>query len=268
MRIDSSRYTMFWQNPERYRLREIWKLAPIEPAAGTFASILTYGRRRGTCLHELLDADYRQVKAAQAVQDLRAAGFENKEICAATLMYGAVKDRYKDEEILAHEQLFEFAIPDTPHSMVGRIDSVIRRDDEVLVADWKSTKKRTKKEHLQKAESYCRSFQVPFYLVGAKTLGFEPSRFLYRMVVDSDPVEITEHFTERTNTQLKEFCRQVAMTCDLIEWLKATFGVERPWPQIPEVFGNDYAAIAGHKMYPDYVPDGFQPKIEHLELMK
>src|SRR5579859_6048874 len=58
MKIDATRYTMFWQNPEKYRLREVWKLAPKEPKPGTFASLLTYGRRRGTCFHELMDGAY------------------------------------------------------------------------------------------------------------------------------------------------------------------------------------------------------------------
>src|SRR6185312_13959284 len=100
MKIDASRYTMFWQNPERYRLREIWKLAPEEPKAGTFASLLTFGRRRGTCLHELLDADYRGVSENEAVQSLKDGGFDDKAIEVAKIMASAVRDRYKDEERL------------------------------------------------------------------------------------------------------------------------------------------------------------------------
>ncbi len=267
MKIDASRFTLFWSNPERYRLREIWKLAPIEPKAGTFASLLTYGRRKGTCLHELFDAAYRQVPENQAVEELKAGGFGEKEIVAALRMAAKVREQYPNETYLAHEVLFEYPIPDSPHSMVGRIDHILKDDEGVLIGDWKSTKRRTKKEMSIKAEDYKRSAQVPFYLLGATTLGFDTKRFLYRLVVDSDPVEIQEHPTTRTGLELKAFARGVHQTCELILWMKKTFGTQMPWPQLPERFADDYAPIAGRQMFPDFMPEGFEPKREHLPLM-
>jgi PD-(D/E)XK nuclease superfamily len=269
MKIDSSRYNLFWSNPERYRLREIWKLAPIEPKAGTFASLLTYGRRRGTCFHELLDAAYRGVEEFQAVEELKAGGFGEKEITAALRMTAKVRERYPNEIYLAHEQLFEYPIPDSPHSAVGRIDHILKDDEGVYVGDWKTTKKRTKKEMSSKAEDYCRSSQVPFYLLGAASLGFDTKRFLYRLVVDdAEGVEISEHFTARTGLELKAFARGVHQTCELILWMKQTFGTQQPWPQLPERFADDYAPIAGRQMFPDYMPEGYEPKQEHLSLME
>jgi hypothetical protein len=51
--------------------------------------------------------------------------------------------------------------------------------------------------------------------------------------------------------------------------MKHTFGITRPWPQLPERFASDYASIMGRRMYMynDYMPEGFEPKKEHLELM-
>lgn len=271
MKIDSSRYTMFWSNPERYRLREIWKLAPIEPAAGTFASLLTFGRRRGTCLHELLDAAYRGVTEFEAVQSLKDGGFGDKEIEIAKRMAAAVTERYKDEERLAHEALFEYPIPGTPHSLVGRIDGIHRLDGEVFINDYKSSKPRSKRDLAFKLDSYCLGFQPSFYLLGARALGFECKRFRYVLVSGGgqDPrIQIHERYVERTSLELAEFARQVAMTCDLIEWMKATFGVEKPWPQVPGPFDSDYAPIAGRKLYKGYIPEGFQPKREHLSSME
>jgi hypothetical protein len=271
MKIDASRYTMFWANPERYRLREIWKLAPIEPAAGTFASLLTFGRRRGTCVHELLDADYRGVSEFEVVQSLKDGGFGDKEIEVAKCMAAVVRDRYAAEERLAHEVLFEYPVPNTPHSLVGRIDGIHRYDGEVFVNDYKTSKYRPFTELGYKLDEYCRSAQVGFYILGARQLDFDVKRFRYVLVSSERKgpgAQISERFVERTNLQLTEFARQVGMTCDLIEWMKQTFGVERPWPQLPERFGNDYEAIAGRKMYTDYLPEGFAPKVEHLELMK
>jgi hypothetical protein len=269
VRIDASRYNLFWQNPERYRLREIWKLAPIEPAAGTFASLLNYGRRRGTCFHELLDAAYRAVEEPQAVQELRDGGFEDKEITAALRMAAKVREVYPDEDYLAHERLFEYQIPNSPHSMVGRIDHILADDEGPYVGDWKTSKERTKKEIGYKLDEYCRGAQVPFYLLGASTLGFETRRFLYRLVVDGKKgVEIVPQFTERTGLQLKAFAEGAHITCELIQWMRATFGIERPWPQMAETFGSDYEPIYCKPMYTDFIPEGFCPKVEHLPLME
>jgi hypothetical protein len=131
-------------------------------------------------------------------------------------------------------------------------------------------KKRTKKGDCStKLEEYCRSAQVPFYLLGAGSLGFNTKRFLYRLVID-DPngVEIQPHFTSRTGLELAAFARGVHQTCCLIEWMKQTFGVEQPWPQLAERFSSDYLLIMGRRMYKDYLPDGFEPKVEHLEILR
>jgi hypothetical protein len=273
VKIDATRYTMFWQNPEKYRLRELWKLAPKEPKSGTFASLLTYGRRRGTCFHEMLDGLYRKVDPAVTIQELRDGGFGEKEIKAAQDMVVAVQERYPNEVYLAHEVLFEYPIPETPHSMVGRVDHILQTDEGVIVGDWKTSKKRTKTDAAYKAAEYCRSNQVSFYLCGcrAKGLGFETNKFLYRLVQsgpDSASVQITEHPTTRTSLQLREFARGVAITCDIIEFMKERFGIERPWPMVPAPFSSDYEAIAGTRQYEGVIPEGFCEKVEHLELMK
>jgi hypothetical protein len=273
MKIDATRYNLFWSNPEKYRLREIWKLAPKEPQPGTFASLLTYGRRRGTCFHEMLDGLYRKVDPAVTLQELKDGGFGEKEIKAASEMVAAVQEKYPNEEYLAHEAMFEVPIQDSPHSMVGRIDHILRREDGIVVGDWKTSKKRTKTDAAYKAAEYCRSAQVSFYLLGcrAKGLGFETNQFLYRLVQsgsDTSGVQITEHPTSRTSLQLREFARGVAITCDIITFLKARFGVERPWPMLPAPFSSDYESVLGTRQYEGVIPDGFEEKKEHLELMK
>lgn len=269
MKIDATRYNLFWSNPEKYRLREIWKLAPIEPAAGTFASLMTYGRRRGTCFHELMDAYHRGVDCHVAEQELKDGGFGEKEIDTACLMADKVQFMYPDEEYLAHEATFEYQIPDSPHKMVGRIDHILKDEEGVYVGDWKTSKHRSEKDLSQKGADYCRGAQVPFYLLGASTLGFDTRRFLYRLVVDGKTgVSIRPFPTERTGLELKTFARGVHQTCDLIEYMKEYYGVQNPWPNLNGPFDGDYTAIAGQKMYDGYMPEGFQPKTEHLILME
>jgi hypothetical protein len=267
MRIDASRYNLFWSNPERYRLRELWRLAPKEPAAGTFASLLTFGRRRGTCLHELLDADYRKVSEAEAVQGLKDGGFDDKPIEVAKAMAAVVRDRYAAEERLAHEVLFEYNIPGTPHILVGRIDGIHRSGEEVFINDYKSSKHRSKKDLGYKLDEYCRGAQVSAYLLGARSLGYDLRRFRYVLVSgggEASGIQVHERYTERTSLELSEFARQVGITCELILWLKRTYGIERPWPTIPGPFDRDYEPIAGKKQYEGYIPEGYEPKKEHL----
>lgn len=263
---------MFWANPERYRLRECWKLAPVEPAAGTFASLLSYGRRRGTCFHEMLDASHKGISDFQAIQELKDGGFGDKEIEAATRMVAAVRDRYPDEKYLAHEVVFEYPLPNSPHILTGRVDHILERDGEVLIGDWKTSKHRSKKDSAFLIDKYCGGPQVDFYILGVRALGFTPGRFTYRVVFDrrsgsSAGVSIVERDAPRTGLDLKRLERDVHKTCELIEFLKATFGVEESWPQLWEPFDRGYSSIAGTKQYKGFIPEGFTTKIEHLETM-
>lgn len=268
MKIDASRYVMFWQNPEKYRLREIWKLAPKEPKAGTFASLLTYGRRRGTCFHEMLDGRFRGIDPDRTVQELKDGGFGEKEIAAAAEMMLAVLEKYPNEEYLAHEVLFEVPIEGTPHSLVGRIDHILPGP---VVGDWKTSKKRSKADLSAKGGAYCRGPQVDFYLLGARSLGFDTRSFLYRLVSggsDSSGVHIAEFPTTRTSLQLERFKRGVAATCDAILFLRDRYGIEENWPMMPGPFDSDYASIFGTRQYAEFMPDGFVEKKEHLSLME
>jgi len=206
------------------------------------------------------------------LQELRDGGFGEKEIKAAQEMAAAVQERYKDEEVLAHEVLFESPIPNSPHSLVGRIDRIIRLDSgEVRVKDYKTSKHRTKTDTAYRGSEYCRGHQVPFYLLGARALGFEAQGFTYTLVSsgsNSTGVSISEFPTSRSSLQLRAFERDVHVTCELIGFMKERFGVEKPWPQLPGRFDSDYASILGCNMYDEYLPDGYEPKKEHLVLME
>jgi len=269
MKIDSSRFNMFWQNPDRFRIREAWKLSPEEPAAGSFASLLSFGRRRGTAFHEIRDAQYRGVSEFEAVEDLKNGGFSVKEIEVAKVMAACVRERYPDEKYLAHEVAFEYPIPGSPHSLVGRIDHIFERDGELWVGDWKTSKYRSKRDLDFKGAEYCKSTQPGFYILGAKSLGFDTRRFLYRLVHsqrENTRAEVREYPTERTSLELQQLARSVHMTCELILWMRDTFGIEKHWPVLPEKFNTGYESLLGKSLYEGYVPDGFQSKQEHLSI--
>lgn len=271
MKIDATRYSLFWSNPERYRLRELWKLSPIEPKPDTWAYKMQFGRRRGTCFHELMDAAYRGVPECEEVDSLIEAGFLDQEIAVAVEMSRVAIERDKGLEILAHETLFEVQIPDSPHSITGRIDRILRDEKGVLIEDFKTSGETTKEKFAAKVKEYLESAQVPFYMLGAVGVGegLNTRRFRYCMVTKrKSGVEIQPFETTRTVLQLREFFRSVHQTCQTIEFYKREFGIERPWPQLAERYDRGYGAIMGSRMFADYTPEGFEPKIEHLPTMK
>src|SRR6185437_15807084 len=117
-----------------------------------------------------------------------------------------------------------------PHILTGRVDHVFERDSEILIGDWKSTKHRTKKDFNNLVAGYVGSAQVGFYILGVRSLGFQPGRFIYRVVQDrrnlkSPGISITEHFAERSGFDLRGLARSVHQTCEEIEWMKREFGV-------------------------------------------
>ena len=269
MKLDSSRFNSFWSNPDKFRIREAWKLQPQEPKAGSFASLLSFGRRRGTAFHEFRDGAYRQVSEFQVIEDLKNGGFSEREIQVAKCMAVAASERYPDEKYLAHEVTFEYPIPDSPHFLVGRIDHIFERDGKVWVGDWKTSKYRPKRELDYKGDEYCKSTQVGFYLLGARTLGFDTRDFLYRLVHSErkdSRASIREYPTQRTTLELNQLARSVHQTCELILWMRDTFGIEKHWPVLPEKFTTGYESLLGKSLYPEYVPEGYQPKQEHLSI--
>ena len=269
MKIDSSRFNLFWSNPDRFRIREAWKLQPEEPKSGTFASLLSFGRRRGTAFHEFRDGAYRGISDFQIKEDLKNGGFSEHEISVAEYMAQCARERYPDEKYLAHEATFEYAIPNSPHSLVGRIDHIFERDGKVWVGDWKTSKYRPKRELDFKGDEYCRSTQVGFYLLGSRALGFDCRDFLYRLVHSERKgprAEIREYPTQRTTIELNQLARSVHQTCELILWMRAEFGIEKHWPVLPEKFTSGYDTVLGRSLYEGYVPEGFEPKREHLSI--
>lgn len=275
MKIDKTRFEMFWANPERYRLREIWKIQPIQPKVGTAARKRSFGMFRGICFHEMMDGLYQGRTIEQVSEKLLQEGFGNDEVESAAFLAKGARDAYADEKYLVHEAVFEYPIPDSPHVLVGRLDHLLDRDSEIVVGDWKTSRYRSQSELAKKGAEYCRGPQVDFYLLGATVLGYSPTGFIYRLVSsrnnegdDSPRVQVKEFRTERTSRELRNFQRSVAMTCDIIETWKKNHDLQQPWPIFEERFPTGFESRFGLNMYPDYMPEGFEPKVEHLSVME
>lgn len=272
MKIDKTRFEMFWKCPDQYRLREVWNIQPIEPAEGTAERKRQFGKFQGICFHELMDGLYHGVSLEETAAKLED-NFGLDEIEGALNLAKGIRDNYPPEVYLAHEAQFEYLVPGSSHSLVGRIDHIFERNGEILVGDWKTHRYRSESARSKKADEYCRSAQVDFYLLGARALGHDPRAFTYRLVSNrgdggSARVEVKEFRAERSDRELTNFARAVSMTCDLIETWKAKYDPQLPWPVFPTEYPTGFEPRLGKAMYHGFMPDGFESKREHLELLK
>lgn len=265
MKIDASRYRLFMTNPEEYRLREVHGHTPT--ARMDVSDLLTTGRRRGTAFHELTDG--------KDVSELGHLG--EGAVKTAVMMHEANQEYSKDTTVLWSEKEFDVAIPDSPHRMVGRVDSLVKRGDgPPYIRDFKTTKYRTKEDMARYRDELYQSPQVDFYLIGID----EPvSEFIYQILwkkpaTTTKPAEI--HISElpvlRQPYELRAMQRSVHMACQTIEmWIKE-FGTELPWPRAIKLpVSSDfypYAPIYQRPMYDGYQPEGFEQRTEHLDCMK
>ena len=251
MRIDATRYTKFWSNPERYRLSQQWSLAPVLPKSG-MARLFLRGRMRGSAFHELMDGHTPDPSIYNA-----------EEISAAREMADLIRAKYPDEICHLREVQFEYTTP-RDNVLVGRIDHIIQREGPV-VGDYKTCGQCTKKELEERIRGYLGSAQVPFYLLGAKTLGYECQSFLFRVIQKK---QVHERWRTMTALDLEKFVRQVDITCSIIEMLQKEWGIQKSWPTLTEKYTTGFEAIAGKQMYTGYLPEGFERRQEHLSIIE
>ena len=247
MRIDSTRFTKFLANPERYRLSQLWNLAPIMPKPGTMARMFMRGRMRGSAFHEILED-----KTPDPLI------YTPEEISAAEEMADLVRTQYSEEKVICIEREFEYRTYD--HVAVGRIDRIVESKEGSLIVDFKTCGKCTKKELAERIASYVASAQPRFYSLGSGYSDFE-----YR-IVQRDKI-IPVRFSLGA-LELKKFSRHISMICSTIEhWTKA-YGIEQPWPQLHERYTTGFEPLLGKRMYDGYMPEGFEKRNEHLSIIE
>lgn len=265
MKIDASRYKLFLTNPEEYRIREIYGHTPT--ARMDVSNLLTTGRRRGTAFHELTDG--------KDVSELEHLG--EGAVKTAQMMHEANEEYSRDTEVIWKEKEFDVAIPDSPHRMVGRVDSLVKRGERgPFIRDFKTTKYRTKEEMQRYRDELSQSPQVDFYLIGID----EPvSEFVYQILwkkpaTTTKPAEIqiSELEVRRQPYELRAMQRSVHIVCETILFWESQFGTEDPWPRAiklpvsPDMY--PYSPIYQRPMYEGAEIDGFEQRVEHLESMK
>jgi hypothetical protein len=266
MKLDFSRYSAYVQNPERYRLRYVLNLAPENDNVPTF---MNYGRRRGTCTHEILDA-----RATGGNLDALRGKFPGELFDRCLKLADKMPDL---GPFMVSEKEFDIPIfaasgnlPASKHSTIGRIDHVFMRD-RYVVGDFKTCKKRTKKEASQYLGELSTSFQVPFYLHAAKSMGYETDTFIFHVLIDEkDNPDYLELPVIMGPAEVERRLRHVRAACYAIEGLLRDIGSDYPWPHsnawpcCGDKLFCGYGEICGMRIPLGAIPYGFVPRQEHL----
>jgi hypothetical protein len=254
LKLSYSGYTAFLQNPEKYRLYYPLGLKIEGDDIPTFKN---YGRRRGSCFH--------------AIQEARAKGVRDSVI---------TEHKYPDDmyarcarlaelvpdlgELLQPEYEFTVPIGDGKHSITGRIDHIAKLGGVARLGDFKTTKKRTKKEMAEYNGELSTSPQPHFYLYAARSLGYQLEECRFHVMVDDKdkPDYYTVDVTYGEN-EVNRKMSAVYAACEVIEFLTNTYGVEKPWPHSNnwpcsgDRFFCGYQEICGRALPLGCVPPGF-----------
>ena len=165
-------------------------------------------------------------------------------------------------------------IEGSPHSIVGRLDEIVEWNGGLWVGEAKTA---NMKETLPKLQERWRTNkQADFVLIGAAHLGYAVEGVLVRAIVEKHPPIILPVVVKRTSAELDRHRLAVHQTAELIEFMRASFGIDQPWPHLT---GQWPCAVAGKCAYENLCGkvcgqwdtaemEKFKRREEHLELLK
>jgi hypothetical protein len=277
MRIDNSRYTSFWANPELYRLTYEKNIVPI---------VVPYYFGRGILMHELNEA---RNKATMSMKNLKAVPqrLSDKSKTMGEALFAAYKKRWDGDHTiqLMHdgerplaEVGFDLEIPGSPHRIVGRFDEIVYYKDAAWVGDTKTANAKT--TEAKKKIEFGFASQPLFYINAARMLGYAVKGMLYRVVTEHVPPKHWVIESKRTDYQLAQHLVSVHQTAEAILMFRKTFGVDKPWPHLnpypcnyTDWQGNptcEYSSICNRPSYDLSEEDlaNFTQRVDHLGLEK
>lgn len=224
MYLDQTRYKAYHDNPERYRIQYQCDIVPTAKP---------YGLARGTALHVIAEMRYVNATEAQinARLDVELPGAIYDKPKANAWALWRVFEAQKDPRIklIASEAEFVFPIPGSPHSMVGRIDGIEQwPDGSVWVEELKTAY--YKANFNRKVKDWETDIQADYEMIGARHLGYDVKGLQVKIIVEKTPIVIWPLEVRRSDTQLERTKLSVHQTCEIIEFMVATFGIDDPWP--------------------------------------
>lgn len=277
MKIDNSRFTAFWSNPELYRLVYEKNIVP---------KIVPYYFGRGIHLHELNEA---RNKATAALQNLSTDDqrISDRSVKVGDALFQAFKRRWDGDATfqLLHdgglplaEIEFDIAIPGSPHSSVGKMDEIVLYKGDPWVGDLKSANAKTTEN--KKRVEFGYASQPLFYINAARAMGYPVKGMVYRVVTEHTPPKHYVIETKRTEYQLAQHLRHVHQTAEMILMYRKTFGVDKPWVHLwnypcnyPSFDGSptcEYASIC-NRPTSELTEDDlamFTQRVDHLKTLR
>lgn len=229
MKIDNSRFSAFWSNPELYRLIYEANIVP---------KVIPYYFGRGILMHELNE---KRNKAAMNIVNLnktpQSLSAKSKQMGEA--LFSAFKKRwdgdttfslmFDDGKPLA-ELEFDIPIPGSPHSIVGRVDEIVQYKGDPWIGDIKTAN--AKATEPKKKIEFGYASQPLFYINAMRALGYPVKGMVYRVVTEHTPPKHWVIEVKKSEYQLQEHLRSVHQTCETILMYRRTFGVDKPWPHL------------------------------------
>ena len=235
MRIDFSSYYAFWKNPAEYRIG--WK-AGLQPADQREYMAL------GKMFHLLIEKHHKGWDIAELEKHAKEANCDQF-MEKALILYYAASNYRRDIPVktLESELEWEWQIPGSRHSMVGKIDEINDIYGTAIPSDWKTMSERGTvdmaiKEIKDEWETSITGAQGMFGLIGAASKGYVvDGRFnVYAVMTgirkkptkknpnpefeySSDPKVFCIQFMY-TNAQIESLIAAVDDTCDIIELLQ------------------------------------------------
>lgn len=273
MNLDQTRTKAFWSNPESYRIQ--FQL-DIVPAAKS------YYLDRGTAFHTYIDlkskgetpetiyavlsgqTEYQGQKFNVAEKPLQQ-GVSMGEAFLASHQLGAY-------EIDASELEFAFPIEGSSHTMVGRLDQVVTIDGKKWLLEFKTAN--AKASFSKKETEWESDIQADFEIIGARSFGFDVEGVLVQYVLETAPVKVWAPLpVHRSEAQLNRTLLMVHQTAETIEMFKSTFGLEQPWPHLPNwKCQGDWCEFKGicqqQGLTLASAGKGWKKREEHLEILQ
>ena len=274
MKIDFSRYKTFHENWELFRCIYLQNKVPA-----TKNVHLDFGG----ALHKLIENGWKRVPMDTGMDEFEL----DSRLKAMDLL--PVWTNYtinNPVDMIANEQEFEYQIPDTPHSIIGKTDMIERRHGDTFPGDFKSLDNGTTLEQFE--AQWVFNYQAEFNILGHPELDNPDGRFsiygIRKPWVDKGkkyqkkplPLDVMRIEVKRSQFELDALIRSVIMTCDTIEFLIDRFGTVDPWVHyVHGMFDGyrcrsgecDWAALCGQSAH-NWNLDGFVDREEHLDLLR
>jgi len=268
VRIDSTRFRLFSTNPERYRLYQSLGYRAIQDSPAILLGIAG---------HEFMDADARGGRFDAVVRECKEKGIPGELISAAEVLAKVlIADYPAGGHVVLSEREFCRSIEGSPHQITGKIDRVVNTGNGFKILDWKfKGNSNYRGLYEQEKKSDC---QPGFYLLGAKSWGYQTTDFTFVAAVKSAPIEVWKIPVPAdtwTPCKLQLLERSIHITCETIEFYERTFGIEEPWPHRHDAFPCnkdqkycEYRHICQESHKQGQLPGGFCFRPDHLEIMR